>query len=158
MSQVHYPTTPSPKETQSQASQDADFPPEPYVSTATEIRVKSSTYVKTLLCVLYPVSFTKEHNSIVILSFSLTFVNNCSMCTNHVSFTKTQNSIAILSCSITRDGNRWEFYGSVLGFASTVRFYHGFLNGLLMTFLGYKTTQWNAWLNLPELESSWKFL
>ena len=46
----------------------------------------------------------------------------------------------------------------VLGFASTVRFYHGFLNGLLMTFLGYKTTQWNAWLNLPELESSGKFL
>ena len=45
-------------------------------------------------------------------------------------------------------------FGSVLGFASTVRFYHGFLNGLLMTFLGYETTQWNAWLNLPELESS----
>ena len=43
---------------------------------------------------------------------------------------------------------------TVLGFASTVRFYHGFLNGLLMTFLGYETTQWNAWLNLPELESS----
>ena len=39
-----------------------------------------------------------------------------------------------------------------------VRFYHGFLNGLLMTFLGYETTQWNAWLNLPELESSGKFL
>ena len=103
MSQVHYPTTPSPKETQSPASQDADFPPEPYVSTATEIRVKSSTYVKTLLCVQYPVSFTKTHNSIVILSFSLIFVNNgwIAMCTNHVSFTKTQNSIAILSCSIT---------------------------------------------------------
>ena len=49
-------------------------------------------------------------------------------------------------------------FGSVLGFASTVRFYHGFLNGLLMTFLGYETTQWNAWLNLPELESSGKFL
>ena len=49
-------------------------------------------------------------------------------------------------------------FGSVLGFASTVRFYHGFLNGLLMTFLGYKTTQWNVWLNLPELESSGKFL
>ena len=46
-------------------------------------------------------------------------------------------------------------FGSVLGFASTVRFYHGFLNGLLMTFLGYETTQWNAWLNLPELESSY---
>ena len=41
-------------------------------------------------------------------------------------------------------------FGSVLGFASMVRFYHGFLNGL--TFLGYETTQWNAWLNLPELE------
>ena len=27
-----------------------------------------------------------------------------------------------------------------------------------MTFLGYETTQWIAWLNLPELESSWKFL
>ena len=27
-----------------------------------------------------------------------------------------------------------------------------------MTFLGYETTQWNAWLNLPELESSGKFL
>ena len=49
-------------------------------------------------------------------------------------------------------------FGSVLGFASMVRFYHGFLNGLLMTFLGYETTQWNAWLNLPELESSGKFL
>ena len=49
-------------------------------------------------------------------------------------------------------------FGSVLGFASTVRFYHGFLNGLLMTFLGYKTTQWNAWLNLPERKSSGKFL
>ena len=47
-------------------------------------------------------------------------------------------------------------FGSVLGFASMVRFYHGFLNGL--TFLGYETTQWNAWLNLPELESSGKFL
>ena len=46
-------------------------------------------------------------------------------------------------------------FGSVLVFASTVRFYHGFLNGLLMTFLGYETTQWNAWLNLPELESSY---
>ena len=46
-------------------------------------------------------------------------------------------------------------FGSVLGFASMVRFYHGFLNGLLMTFLGYETTQWNAWLNLPELESSY---
>ena len=45
-------------------------------------------------------------------------------------------------------------FGSVLGFASTVQFYHGFLNGLSMTFLGYETTQWNAWLNLPELESS----
>ena len=44
------------------------------------------------------------------------------------------------------------------GSASTVRFYHGFLNGILMTFLGYETTQWNAWLNLPELESSGKFL
>ena len=32
-------------------------------------------------------------------------------------------------------------FGSVLGFASMVRFYHGFLNGLLMTFLGYETTQ-----------------
>ena len=46
---------------------------------------------------------------------------------------------------------------------STVRFSvlllrFGFLNGLLMTFLGYETTQWNAWLNLPELESSGKFL
>ena len=50
--------------------------------------------------------------------------------------------------AMTRDG--------VLGFASTVRFYHGCLNGLLMTFLGYETTQWNAWLNLPELESSYK--
>ena len=49
-------------------------------------------------------------------------------------------------------------FSSVLGFASTVRFYHGFLNGLLMTFLGYETTQWNAWLNLPELENSGKFL
>ena len=49
-------------------------------------------------------------------------------------------------------------FGSVLGFASMVRFYHSFLNGLLMTFLGYETTQWNAWLNLPELESSGKFL
>ena len=47
-------------------------------------------------------------------------------------------------------------FGSVLGFASMFRFYHGFLNGL--TFLGYETTQWNAWLNLPELESSGKFL
>ena len=47
-------------------------------------------------------------------------------------------------------------FGSVLGFASMVRFYHSFLNGL--TFLGYETTQWNAWLNLPELESSGKFL
>ena len=27
-------------------------------------------------------------------------------------------------------------FGSVLGFASTVRFYHGFLNGLLMTMRG----------------------
>ena len=36
-----------------------------------------------------------------------------------------------------------------------VRFYHGFLNGLLMTFPGYETTQWNAWLYLPELESSY---
>ena len=27
-----------------------------------------------------------------------------------------------------------------------------------MTFLGYETTQWIAWLNLPELESSGKFL
>ena len=44
-------------------------------------------------------------------------------------------------------------FGSVLGFASTVRFYHGFLNGLLMTFLGYETTQSNAWLNLPKLVS-----
>ena len=43
----------------------------------------------------------------------------------------------------------------LFGFASTVRFYHGFLNGLLMTFLGYETTQWNAWLNLPELVSSY---
>ena len=46
-------------------------------------------------------------------------------------------------------------FGSVLGFASTVQFYHGFLNGILMTFLGNETTQWNAGLNLPELESSY---
>ena len=39
----------------------------------------------------------------------------------------------------------------LLGFG----FYYRFLNGLLMTFLGYETTQWNAWLNLPELESSY---
>ena len=45
----------------------------------------------------------------------------------------------------------------ILRFGSQFCFY-GFLNGLLMTFLGYETTQWNAWLNLPELESSWKFL
>ena len=43
---------------------------------------------------------------------------------------------------------------TVLGFASTVRFYHGFLNGLLVAFLGYEAKQWNVWLNLPELESS----
>ena len=46
-------------------------------------------------------------------------------------------------------------FGSVLGFASTVRFYHGFLNGLLMTSLGYETTQWNAWLNWKVPESSY---
>ena len=49
-------------------------------------------------------------------------------------------------------------FSSVLGFASAVRFYHGFLNGLLMTSLGNETTQWNVWLNLPEMESSGKFL
>ena len=46
-------------------------------------------------------------------------------------------------------------FGSVLGFASKVRFYHGFLNGLLMTFLGYETTQWNAWLIWKVLEISY---
>ena len=54
--------------------------------------------------------------------------------------------------------NRLQVFDLVDSMLFTVRFYHGFLNGLLMTFLGYETMQWNAWLNLPELESSGKFL
>ena len=56
--------------------------------------------------------------------------------------------MGIVENSTVQFGSRFCFYGSD----------HGFLNGLLMTFLGYETTQWNAWLNLPELESSGKFL
>ena len=55
----------------------------------------------------------------------------------------------IVENSTVRFGSRFCFYGSVL-----LRF----PKRLLMTFLGYETTQWNAWLNLPELESSGKFL
>ena len=60
--------------------------------------------------------------------------------------------MGIVENSVVRFGSRFCFYSSVLS-----RFLKR-LNRLLMTFLGYETTQWNAWLNLPELESSGKFL
>ena len=60
-----------------------------------------------------------------------------------------QHTVHALGMGIVENSTVW--------FGSRFCFY-GFLNGLLMTFLGYETTQWNAWLNLPELESSWKFL
>ena len=50
--------------------------------------------------------------------------------------------MGIVENSTVRFGSRFCSYGSVLS-----QFPKRFING-------YETTQWNAWLNLPELESS----
>ena len=53
--------------------------------------------------------------------------------------------MGIVENSTVRFGSRFCFYGSVLS-----RFPKRFINDISWI----ETTQWNAWLNLPELESS----
>ena len=57
--------------------------------------------------------------------------------------------MGIVENSTVRFGFRFCFYGSVLS-----RFPKRFINDISWI----RTTQWNAWLNLPELESSGNFL